>query len=101
VNTRPRAAPPALLLVSDDELVRDIYGEVFRRRGHAVLEAETADEGLGIVSERRDVCAVLIALSSEGWAAEARFRALRLRLEVHVIEPEPGAEPEALPIKTH
>jgi DNA-binding response OmpR family regulator len=101
VKTRLRLARPALLLVSDDEMVKEIYGEVFRRRGHDVLEAERAEEGLDILAERRDVCTVLIALSQDGWTAEARFRAFRRPMEIHVIEPGPEPESEPAPAKTH
>lgn len=43
-----------VLLVDDEEIVRDIAGEIFEVLGYSIISAGTGSEALAIFNERRD-----------------------------------------------
>jgi DNA-binding NtrC family response regulator len=72
-----------VLIVAEDAVARDVYGELFAMRGYSVLMAANAREGLTLARRRRIAVAVLALATG---AAQLRRRLLTLRpsLKVHV-----------------
>jgi PAS domain S-box-containing protein len=75
----PAVARSATVLVIDDEdVVRDMVGEVLEHEGFEVLRAEDGARGVALLRERRDrVDVVLLDLSMPGLSGEETFRRLR------------------------
>jgi DNA-binding response OmpR family regulator len=79
-----RAARTAtVLIVAEDAVARDVYGELFAMRGYAVLTAANAREGLSLARRKRVAVAVL-ALTSGAAQLRKRLVTLRPLLKVHV-----------------
>ena len=49
MNVNPPTPQPALLLVEDDELVRDALARLFVREGYLVLTAGTGHDAMGVL----------------------------------------------------
>ncbi len=80
----PGEAPAAprrgttVLLVDDEEVVREMVGEVLEHAGLAVLRAEDGRRALELFREARGrVDVVLLDLSMPGWSGEETCRRLR------------------------
>jgi PAS domain S-box-containing protein len=78
----PAPAPPTrgatILLVDDEEAVREMIGEVLESEGFDVLRAEDGSRGVALFEENRQrVDVVLLDLSMPGLSGEATFRRLR------------------------
>jgi len=77
------ASPPehrlaTVLLVDDEEVVRDMVGEVLEHEGMSVLRAEDGAKGVALFREQRDrIDLVLLDLSMPGMSGEETFRRLR------------------------
>ena len=80
---RPKAAAPpgaglTVLLIDDEETVRDMVGEVLEHEGVSVLRAEDGARGLAVFRERHErVDVVLLDLSMPGLSGEETYRRLR------------------------
>ena len=60
-----------LLLVDDEEIVREMVGEVLAAEGHEVLCAEDGEKAVALFRERwQDIAAVLLDLSMPGLSGE-------------------------------
>ena len=79
---RARVAQAMVLIIADDELARQIYGELFAMRGWDVVTAHGARDGLRLARDRR-IGAVVLALPTGVAQLRARIRALRPLLRVH------------------
>jgi two-component system cell cycle sensor histidine kinase/response regulator CckA len=79
--------PRTLLLIDDEDVVRDMVAEVLEQSGVEVLSAGDGYGGLALYRERRhDVDVVLLDLSMPGLSGEETFARLRdLDPEVRVI----------------
>jgi PAS domain S-box-containing protein len=67
-----------VLLVDDEEVVRDMVGEVLEHEGFSVIRAEDGAKGVALFRERRDrIDVVLLDLSMPGLSGEETFRRLR------------------------
>jgi len=79
----PAKAPPerrsgTVLLVDDEEVVRDMVGEVLEHEGFEVLRAEDGSRGVALFRAERDrIDVVLLDLSMPGLSGEETFRRLR------------------------
>jgi CheY-like chemotaxis protein len=79
----PRAAAPAgaklcVLLIDDEEIVRDMVGQVLEHKKIRVLSAENGAAGLAVFRERHErIDVVLLDLSMPGLSGEETFRRLR------------------------
>jgi CheY-like chemotaxis protein len=79
----PRAAAPAgaglcVLLIDDEEIVREMVGQVLEHEGVRVLSAENGAAGLAVFRERHErIDVVLLDLSMPGLSGEETFRRLR------------------------
>ena len=76
------AAPPGagltVLLIDDEETVRDMVGEVLEHEGVSVLRAEDGARGLAVFRERHErIDVVLLDLSMPGLSGEETYRRLR------------------------
>ncbi len=76
------AAPPGagltVLLIDDEETVRDMVGEVLEHEGVSVLRAEDGAKGLAVFrGEHERVDVVLLDLSMPGLSGEETYRRLR------------------------
>ena len=76
------AVPPrrdlTLLLIDDEEAVRDMVGEVLEQEGVSVLRAEDGARGVALFRDQRErVDLVLLDLSMPGLSGEETFRRLR------------------------
>ena len=89
-----------ILMVEDDEMIRIATAELMRDSGHAVFEAESAEQAMGILRETAiDVLVTDVGLpgmSGEVFAAEARSLRPALRIVLatgmgHIIDPADGA----------
>jgi two-component system, cell cycle sensor histidine kinase and response regulator CckA len=78
----PVAASPVraatVLIIDDEETVRDMIGEVLEAQGFEVLRAEDGPRGIALFREKRDhVNVVLLDLSMPGLSGAETFRRLR------------------------
>jgi two-component system cell cycle sensor histidine kinase/response regulator CckA len=79
----PKAAEPSrggltLLLIDDEEVVREMVGEVLEHEGVSVLSAEDGATGLRLFRDEHErIDAVLLDLSMPGLSGEETFRRLR------------------------
>jgi DNA-binding response OmpR family regulator len=71
-----------VLIIADEAIARQIYGELFAMRGWDVVTARGAREGLRLARDRR-IGAVVLALPTGVAQLRARIRALRPLLRVH------------------
>jgi CheY-like chemotaxis protein len=83
-----------VLIIADDPLAREVYGELFGMRGHRVETVSCARAGLSRLAQREDVSVVVLALDGAGVTAPLRRRLHELapRAHVHVL----GLPPQAL-----
>jgi DNA-binding response OmpR family regulator len=72
-----------VLIVAEDAVARDVYGELFAMRGYTVLTAANAREGLSLARRKRVAVAVL-ALAAGAGQLRKRLLSLRPYLKVHV-----------------
>ena len=76
-EARPRR-DLTLLLIDDEEVVRDMVGEVLEQEGVEVLRAEDGARGVALFREQRKrIGLVLLDLSMPGLSGEETFRRLR------------------------
>lgn len=80
---RPRAATGTVLIIAEDPVAREVYGELFAMRGYAVVTAAGAREGLRCARDRRVTTAV-VALTSGGPQLRKQLHTLRPTMRVHV-----------------
>lgn len=66
---------PKLLIVEDDESLREVWAIVFGRRGWAVASASTAAEGLALLDPPPDYLILDLMLPDEG--GESILRRIR------------------------
>jgi len=67
-----------LLLIDDEEVVRDMVGEVLEHEGVSVLRAEDGARGVALFRDQRErIDLVLLDLSMPGLSGEETFRRLR------------------------
>jgi len=67
-----------LLLIDDEEVVRDMVGEVLELEGVSVLRAEDGARGVALFRDQRErIDIVLLDLSMPGLSGEETFRRLR------------------------
>ena len=71
-----------VLIITEDALARQVYGELFAMRGWAVVTAAGAREGLRLARDRR-VAVVVLSLPTGTAQVRDKLRALRPRLRVH------------------
>ena len=77
-RSRRSAEQLTLLLVDDEEIVRDMVGEVLEAEGHRVLRAEDGARAVALFRERSaEVDVVLLDLSMPGLSGEQTFAGLR------------------------
>ena len=91
-----------MLIIADDPLAREVYGELFAMRGHRVETVACARTGLLRVAQRPDVAVVVLALHPGVNLAPLRRRlqALSPKLRVHVLGlPVPGLVDGVLPTR--
>ncbi|HXY39985.1 MAG TPA: PAS domain-containing protein, partial [Vicinamibacteria bacterium] len=76
-----------LLLVDDEEIVREMVSEVLAAEGHEVLCAEDGEKGVALFRDRwREIAAVLLDLSMPGLSGEETYaRLTRIDPGVRVI----------------
>jgi two-component system cell cycle sensor histidine kinase/response regulator CckA len=81
-----RAGQGAVLVVDDEEIVRQVASEVLAVAGWAVVTADNGSEAVRVLEERgTEIGAVLLDLTMPGQSAEetvARLRALRPELAI-------------------
>jgi CheY-like chemotaxis protein len=79
----PAVAKPSqrgltLLLIDDEDVVRDMVGEVLEQEGVSVLRAEDGARGVELFRDQREaIDLVLLDLSMPGLSGEETFRRLR------------------------
>jgi len=71
-----------VLIIADDAVARQVYGELFAMRGWDVRTAAGARDGLRLARDRR-VSVVVVSLPSGAAQLRDKLRALRPRLRVH------------------
>ncbi len=74
---------PVVLIIADDPLAREVYGELFAMRGYGVVTAGCAREGLEL-ARGAAVTVVVLALDAGAAQLRRRLRAVRPLLRVHV-----------------
>lgn len=82
-----------MLIVASDAVAREVYGELFALRGHHVVTANDAREGLRR-ARCQEISTVVLALG-RGEATALRRRLLQLRpgLTIHVTGQQPQLDP--------
>jgi len=84
----------AILVVDDEEVVRELFRETLEELGHRVITAETGSEGLELV-KRQDFDLVFLDLKMPGMDGAELFRQIRTikpRLPVTIITGYPDSE---------
>jgi two-component system, response regulator PdtaR len=61
-----RPAPPVILIVDDEPLLRMFAAEIVEEAGFAVLEAKDADEAVVILEARSDIVLLLTDINMPG-----------------------------------
>ncbi|HEX8952849.1 MAG TPA: hypothetical protein VF997_09425 [Polyangia bacterium] len=79
---RTRAARAVVLIIAEDAMARQVYGELFALRGWHVKTAAGAREGLRLARDRR-VGVVVLSLPTGAARLRDKLRALRPLLRVH------------------
>jgi CheY-like chemotaxis protein len=76
-----------VLIIADDPVAREVYGELFGMRGHRVETVSCARAGLSRLAQRKDVGVVVLALDGVGVNAPLRRRLHELapQARVHVL----------------
>ena len=80
VRARGKAA---VLIVTEDDVAREVYAELFAMRGYGVVTAVSARDGLER-ARHRTVATVVLALRNGAAELRRRLRTLRPHLRVHV-----------------
>ena len=80
---RLRAASTVVLIIADDPVAREVYCELFLMRGHQVMTAAGARDGLRLARDRR-INVVVLAVPSGAAQLRRKLHALRPMLRVHV-----------------
>jgi PAS domain S-box-containing protein len=76
--TPPRRREARVLLVDDEEAVRDMVGEALEQEGFEVLRAEDGSRGVALFDANRGrIDVVLLDLSMPGLSGEETYRRLR------------------------
>ena len=78
-----RAAQAVVLIIADDAVAREVYAELFTTRGHDVVTAAGAREGLRCARDRH-IGVAIIALTSGVAQLRRKLHAMRPMLRVHV-----------------
>jgi DNA-binding NtrC family response regulator len=78
-----RAARAVVLIIAEDPLAREVYAELFLARGHDVVTASCARDGLRHARDRK-VAVAVIAMTTGALPLRRKLRAMRPRLRVHV-----------------
>lgn len=73
-----------VLIIAEDAMAREVYGELFAMRGHEVVTAAGAREGLKLARDRRISCVVLAVATGAAAQLRRKLHALRPMLRVHV-----------------
>ena len=73
------SAPRTILLVDDEELVRTGVADMLRSLGHHVVEADSGERALDLVSERADVDLVITDYKMPRMSGAALTRQIRRR----------------------
>jgi DNA-binding response OmpR family regulator len=73
-----------VLIITDDAMARQIYGELFAMRGWDVMTANGAREGLRLARDRR-IGVVVLSLPTGTTQLRAKLMALRPLLRVHAL----------------
>ena len=84
----------AILVVDDEEVVRELFRETLEELGHSVVAAETGFEGLELV-KKQDFALVFLDLKMPGMDGAELFRQIRTirpRLPVTIITGYPDSE---------
>jgi len=77
-EVKPARRDLTLLLIDDEEVVRDMVGEVLEQEGVSVLRAEDGARGVALFREQRErIDLVLLDLSMPGLSGEETFGRLR------------------------
>ncbi|WP_263264491.1 response regulator [Pseudomonas sp. RIT-PI-S] len=79
----PKTAHPVVLIVEDDELLRELLVEVISELGCTVRAVGTADDGLCAIQQHRDVGLVLTDVMTPG-----SITGLQLATALHTHWPE-------------
>jgi len=66
-----------VLVIDDEEVVREAIADVFASRGVPCLLAEDGDQGLLLCRDRPEISLVILDLSMPGRSGEDTFRELR------------------------
>jgi DNA-binding NtrC family response regulator len=77
-----RAARAAVLIIAEDGVARQVYGELFAMRGWAVVTASGAREGLRLARDRR-ISVVVLSLPTGTARLREKLRSMRPQLRVH------------------
>jgi DNA-binding NtrC family response regulator len=72
-----------VLIIAEDAVAREVYGELFVMRGHEVILAAGARDGLRLVRDRR-ISVVVLAMTTGATQLRRKLHALRPMLRVHV-----------------
>ncbi len=72
-----------LLIIADDAVARQVYGELFVMRGYDVRTAAGGREGLRL-ARNRHVTTVVVAMATGAAQLRRKLHALRPQVRVHV-----------------
>ncbi len=94
LKASPEAAPPRILVVEDEILIRTLLAEVLREEGATVIEAATADEAWSFLVSGGEVDLIVSDLhmpgSLNGLQLAQRIRDQGLSLPIIITSGNPG-----------
>jgi CheY-like chemotaxis protein len=85
-QTRSQIEPPSILVVDDDDEVREMLAETLRDFGYAVIQATAGEEALEILAQHTEVIMVITDIRMPGMSGlDLAERVQRERAGVKVI----------------
>jgi DNA-binding NtrC family response regulator len=89
-----------VLIIADEPVAREVYGELFALRGYDVVVAHGARDGLHLARDHR-IGVVVLALASGAPRLRRRLIALRPLVPVHVTGLLPPPPEPTAPLAPH
>jgi CheY-like chemotaxis protein len=95
-ETDQNATSDTILVLEDEEMMRDVVSRLLRRDGYLVVEAQTESEGLELLGQQgEEIAAVLIDLSRADTCGCETIEAIRnLRFDIPIVVSVGSEEPE-------
>lgn len=97
VSIDPPPIPLHVLLIDDDELIRESVGMLVEALGHAIAFSSSGEEALKLIEDGHNPDVIILDMNMPGWGGKGTLPRLRaLRADVPVLLATGRADQEAL-----